>query len=90
MKSTMEELEQIKKEIELIKKRNASVEIDKAWERSYLRRFLVALFTFLSISLYMRAIHIDRPFLNAIVPTIGFMLSTLALPWFKKIWSEKS
>ena len=86
----MEEIEQIKKEIALIKKRNASVELDKRWETSFMRKLLIAVFTYLSISLYMLAIHIDRPFINAIVPTVGFMLSTLTLPWFKKIWSKRS
>ena len=34
-----------KKEIEEIKKRNARVEADKAWETSWARRILVALLT---------------------------------------------
>jgi uncharacterized RDD family membrane protein YckC len=85
----MNEIEELKKEIEEIKKRNKSVELDKDWETSLTRRILIAIFTYLAISLYMWAIAIDRPFLNAIVPTVGFMLSTLTLPWFKKIWSKK-
>lgn len=84
------EITELRKEIELIKKRNASVETDKEWERSYLRRALVAIFTYLAISLYMWAVAIDRPFLNAIVPTVGFMLSTLTLPWFKKMWVKRN
>lgn len=82
----MNEIEQIKKDIELIKKRNLSVEADKAWETSFLRRILIAIFTYLSIGIYMWAINIDRPWLNAIVPTVGFLLSTLALPFFKNVW----
>ena len=86
----MDELENIKKEIEQIKKRNLSVETDKQWETSWTRRVLIAVFTYLAISLYMLAISIDRPFLNTIVPTVGFMLSTLTLPWFKKIWTNRN
>ena len=79
---------QIQKDLEEIKKRNKSVELDKAWETSLTRKIFIALFTFLSISLYMWAIDIEKPFLNAIVPTIGFLLSTLTLPYIKKIWSK--
>lgn len=83
------EIEKLKAEVEQIKKRNAAVEVDKAWETSIFRRFLIAVFTYLSISLYMWAIHLDRPFLNAIVPTVGFMLSTLTLPWFRRVWADR-
>jgi hypothetical protein len=82
----MEELEQIKSDLAQIKKRNQKVETDKAWETSYARRFLLVAFTYLSISIYMVAIKVDRPWLNAIVPAIGFTLSTLALPYFKNLW----
>ena len=84
----MAEIEELKKEIKKIKDRNKSVELDKAWETSWIRRILIAIFTYLAISIYMWAVHIDRPYLNAIVQTVGFMLSTLVLPWFKKIWTK--
>jgi hypothetical protein len=84
----MSEIEELRKEIDQIKQRNKSVEIDKKWETSIARRTLIAIFTYLSIGIYMWAIQIDRPFLNAIVPTFGFLLSTITLPWFRKIWSK--
>ena len=83
---TNERIEQIEADLRLIKARNASVEVDKAWETSLFRRLLIAFFTYLMIGGYLWAIRIDRPWLNAIVPTIGFMLSTLTLPFFKKLW----
>lgn len=82
----MNELEQIKSDLAEIKKRNVKVEIDKAWETSYTRRVLLVIFTYLSIGIYMAVIKVDRPWLNAIVPAIGFTLSTLSLPYFKSIW----
>ena len=69
-----------------IEERNAKVEIDKAWETSWTRRGLLALFTYLAISIYLSAISIENPWLNAIVPTAGFMISTLTMPFFKKLW----
>ncbi len=73
-------------EIHAILARNNRVEADKAWETSWARMVLVALFTYLAIALYLNAIHIERPWLNSVVPTVGFMLSTLTLPYFKKSW----
>ena len=77
---------ELEKRIKSIEERNKKVEQDKDWELSYTRRFLLVLFTYLSISFYLQAIKIPKPWLNAIVPAIAFMLSTLALPIFKKMW----
>jgi hypothetical protein len=75
--------------IEQIEERNSKVEADKDWERSWTRRFLLVLFTYLAIGFYLQAINIERAWLNAIVPSLAFMLSTLTLPFFKKIWINK-
>ena len=75
----------LEKEILLIKSRNKKVEIDKAWETSWFRKFILMIFTYLGIGFYLQAINIEKPWLNAIVPSIGFLLSTLTLPFFKKI-----
>ncbi|MEK6963689.1 MAG: hypothetical protein AABX70_04635 [Nanoarchaeota archaeon] len=82
----MTPLNQVKKEIDSLKERNRRVEQDKAWETSYTRRSLLMLFTYLAIGFYLQAIDIPKPWLNAIVPAVGFMLSTLTLPFFKKMW----
>ncbi len=72
--------------VKALEERNRRVETDKGWEISWTRRILIGIFTFLAIGIYMWAINISDPWLNAIVPTVGFMLSTLALPTFRKIW----
>lgn len=82
----MATLQDLEKEIEKIKERNNRVESDKAWETSYLRRALLMIFTYLAIGFYLSAIKIEKPWINAIVPAIGFMLSTLTLPFLKKLW----
>lgn len=66
-----------------------AVEADKAWETSFARKILVAIFTYVVIGLFMNSISVNRPWLNAIVPTLGFLLSTLTLPIFKKMWIDK-
>jgi hypothetical protein len=76
----------LEQRVQKIEERNAGVENDKAWETSWVRRGLLVLFTYLAISLYMWAIGVPNPWLNAIVPAVGFMISTLTMPFFKKLW----
>ena len=82
----MNELEQIKKDIQEIKNRNRKVEIEKDWETSWFRKILVAVLTYVMIVLFFFFTELPNPFLNAIVPTLGFVLSTASIPFFKKIW----
>lgn len=80
----------LEERVEAIEKRNREVELNKSWEGSWTRKLLVALFTYLSIALYFEYILEIDPWLNAIVPTVGFLLSTLTLPYFKKIWIKNN
>ena len=82
----MQQLEILEQRIKRIENRNKKVEVDKFWETSYTRRLLLTLFTYLAIGFYLQAVNIEKPWLNAIVPSVAFMLSTLAMPFFKKIW----
>ncbi|MEI7960931.1 MAG: hypothetical protein WCI04_01215 [archaeon] len=78
-----------KKEIESIKQRNVRVESDKAWEVSKSRKIIIAILTYIVIVLFFLAANLSNPFVNALVPTAGFVLSTLSLSYFKKIWLKK-
>lgn len=82
----------LEKRVSEIEKRNSRVEEDKAWETSLARRALVAAFTYLAVGAYFAAISIPDPWLNAVVPTAAFLLSTLTLPYVKSAWlkSRKS
>ena len=82
----MDELKQIKKDITEIKERNTRVEKDKAWEMSSFRKVLISILTYIVIVLFFLFARLPKPFLGAIVPTIGFVLSTLSIPYFKKFW----
>ena len=84
----MDKINKLEKRIAEIEKRNKKVEMDKAWEISFARRVLLILFTYLSIGFYLSAIKVKDPWLNAIVPSIGFLLSTLTLPFFKNLWID--
>lgn len=82
----MEELDQIKKDIEEIKERNTRVEADKKWETSLARKILVAVLTYIVVVIFFVFANFPKPFLSAIVPTLGFILSTASIPFFKKLW----
>lgn len=85
----MADLASIERRLQTIEVRNQRVEADKAWETSHTRRLLLILFTYLAVGLYLSAIRIPHPWLNAIVPSVGFLLSTLTLPLVKKWWQKK-
>lgn len=85
----MENFEQLKREIETIKTRNKKVEADKAWETSFSRKVLIAILTYFVVVLFFFVANLAKPFVNAIVPTLGFILSTLTVPIFKKFWLNK-
>tara|TARA_Y100000310_G_C20672175_1_gene810874 strand:- start:919 stop:1173 length:255 start_codon:yes stop_codon:yes gene_type:complete len=76
----------LKKEIQTLKDRNKRVEQDKAWETSIFRRVSIAVLTYIVIVLFFLAANLPNPLVNAIVPTTGFVLSTLSLPLLKRIW----
>ena len=76
----------LEKRIATIEQRNRKVEADKAWETSFARRGALVLFTYLAVGAYLAAIGVNDAWLNAIVPAVAFMLSTLTLPYLKKAW----
>lgn len=78
----------LEERVEKIEQRNKNVEMNKAWETSYTRRLLIILFTYLAIALYLKFIVGINPWINAIVPSLGFLLSTLTLPYFKSLWKK--
>lgn len=81
-------ISEIESRLVAIEARNKRVEVDKAWETSYFRRALLVVFTYLSIGLYMWVIGVERAWLNAVIPSLGFLLSTLTLSYFKDWWLQ--
>ena len=76
----------LEQRIQKIEQRNSEVSGDKAWETSWTRKLLIATFTYIVISLFIGAIGVPNPWLSGIVPALGFMLSTLTMSFFKKLW----
>lgn len=76
----------IEKKLVALEKRNLEKDTNKAWETSKTRRVLIALFTYFVIGLFMSANGVDKPWVSAIIPTMGFVLSTLSLSFIKDLW----
>lgn len=81
---------EIESRLQAIENRNARVELDKAWEVSWTRRLSIALVTYLIAALWIHIIHDSVPLLKALIPTAGYLLSTLSLPVIKSWWSKKN
>lgn len=84
----MDKLIELENRLIKIEERNKKVELDKKWEGSFTRRILLMIFTYLAVFLYFTTIGIKQAYLSAVVPTVGFLLSTLTLPLFKKLWTK--
>lgn len=82
-------MEELRREIENIKKRNKRVELDKRWETSFTRRLCICILTYIVVVIYTYVISkISNIFLSSLVPVIGFGLSTLSLKGIRKIWEN--
>ena len=82
----MVSLNDLHKNVELIKTRNQKVESDKAWETSFFRRLIITVMTYFIVVLFFWIIKVPYFWLNALVPTGGFVLSALSLPIIKVWW----
>lgn len=86
---TDQELQQLQNDLTSIKARNQRVEADKAWETSWSRIVSICMITYIIAAVVMKTIGVQRYFLNAFIPTTGFLLSTLSLPTIKRRWIKK-
>jgi len=59
--------------------RNRRVEADKAWETSWTRRLALMALTYLTVVFYLHYVVHINPWINALVPVLGYFVSTLTL-----------
>lgn len=83
-----EEIIAIKNEIKQIQERNRRVELDKGWETSWRRRIIIAIMTYILASIWLAMIRESAYPLKAIIPTVGYILSTMTLSFFKSRWLQ--
>ena len=79
----------LEKEIRKIQARNKKVELDKAWETSNTRKISIAILTYFTMVLVMYSLDMANPFIGAVIPTLGFTLSTFGMNFLKNFWIKK-
>ena len=77
-------------QINTILERNKRVEQDKAWETSKTRRGIIAFLTYIVVVYFLVLIEAPNPYLNALVPTGAYLISTLSFPFIKEFWIKKA
>lgn len=87
--NTDQTIQDLKKRVEALEARNRRVEIDKGWETSWLRKISIIVVTYLVVLGFLFIIKNNQPFINAIVPSLGFVLSTLAVNSLKQYWINR-
>ena len=69
--------------------RNRKVEGHKAWETSKTRLVSITIVTYVTMILVFSVLGSSKPHLDALIPTTGFFLSTLSLPFIRKAWEAR-
>ncbi len=82
-------MEKLETEIMNLKERNKRVELDKAWEVSWTRRIFISIITYFVASVWLYMIREQAIWLKAVIPTAGYILSTLTIPQLKKLWMNR-
>lgn len=83
IKNTMETTEE---RLNKIEERNKRVELDKAWETSFVRILSISIITYIAAFFVLYSIGVSEPYLSAIIPVLGFILSTQSIPIIKRYW----
>lgn len=84
-----EKIKELEQRIIEIENRNKRVELDKAWETSLLRKILIIIMTYIFAVLYLTVADNSNPFFGAVVPCVGFYLSTQSIKIIKNKWIRK-
>jgi hypothetical protein len=72
-----------------LESRNLRVDADKGWETSWTRRTAIMVLTYITVWFYLEHVVRVDPWINALVPVIGYTLSTLTISRLKTYWVAK-
>lgn len=79
----------IEERVQKIEERNERVQAEKAWETSTFRISTIIVATYVIASGTLFFIGNSNPFRNALIPTLGYFLSTQSMPFVKKWWISR-
>ena len=82
-------MDDLQTEILQLQQRNREKDRGKEFESSYTRVIFLMAVTYFTLLTYMAlVIKSANPYLDAIVPTVGFNISTWSLPYVKEWWIQ--
>ncbi len=81
-----ERLNILENSLKKITERNLRVEADKAWETSFLRIGFVTFITYVCTAFVFWLIGVELYMRNALIPTLGYLLSTQSLSLLRSWW----
>lgn len=76
----------IDERISRIESRNAKATSDKAWETSLTRRGAISGITYIFAGFSLYLLGSNAPWFYALIPVLGYVLSTLSLPLLRALW----
>jgi peptidoglycan/LPS O-acetylase OafA/YrhL len=86
----MSELKTLQERVEKLENRNRRVENDKGWETSWTRKLGIMGLTYIVVVVYLAVVvESTKPFIDGLVPVMGFFLSTLTLSALKTYWISR-
>lgn len=80
----------MEEQLNRIEERNRKVESNKAWETSKTRILFICVITYIIALSFMTVMNTKNILIGALVPVIGFYLSTQSLPIIKTAWLKKT
>ncbi len=89
MTDTAKEIAILKEEIEKIKARNKKVEADKSWETSRTKAIFITGSVYILAVLLMILTGTNNPLVNAFIPSVGYLISTLSYGILKNWWLKR-
>ena len=88
-KSLEERVLDLEETLQGVLERNQRVEIEKRWEQSTTRIIGVVVLTYILMCIVFYMIGSEHFMMNAIIPTLGYYLSTQSLSVLKSRWIRR-
>ncbi|MGB4101208.1 MAG: hypothetical protein WBK91_04810 [Alphaproteobacteria bacterium] len=82
-------MQELQLRIDAIEERDARVAAEVAWEVSWVKRGWIAIVTYFCTALVLRLVDHHDVLVPSLVPVLGYLLVTLAMPHIRVWWLDK-
>lgn len=86
LKSLDERVSHLEETVERIRLSGKYSNLQKNWENSRIRVITVAVSMYVLTLTFMLILQVQNPIVSALLPTVGYMLSTNSIPLVRRIW----